>query len=383
METDNKIENWEDLNLNEQLMRGIFAYGFEKPTPIQCQSILPIVDKKDVIAQAQSGTGKTGSFTIGSLQRIDFNKNKTQVLLLVPTHELVKQVYEVFTTIGNTIEYLKVKTLIGGTSIQDDIEYFKKTTPHVIIGTTGRTCDMIQRKIIHLDYLKMLVLDEADVMLSRGFMENIQSIVTKMTKNTQIVLFSATIPQEVLDLTNNFMNDPVKIILEPEKLTLECIQQYYIAIQSDKDKFDTLKDLFSMLQVNQSIIYVNTIERVNQLYEAMHADGFPVIYIHSNMDKTERASAMKKFRNGEFRVLISSNITARGIDIQQVSTVINFDITRDVDTYLHAIGRSGRYGRKGLAINFITKRDTHMMRRIEEHYNINIKELPSNVNELI
>ena len=201
------------------------------------------MDKKDVIAQAQSGTGKTGSFTIGSLQRIDFNKNKTQVLLLVPTHELVKQVYEVFTTIGNTIENLKVKTLIGGTSIQDDIEYFKKTTPHVIIGTTGRTCDMIQRKIIHLDYLKMLVLDEADVMLSRGFMENIQSIVTKMTKNTQIVLFSATIPQEVLDLTNNFMNDPVKIILEPEKLTLECIQQYYIAIQSDKDKFDTLKDL--------------------------------------------------------------------------------------------------------------------------------------------
>jgi translation initiation factor 4A len=242
---------------------------------------------------------------------------------------------------------------------------------------------MINRKILKLDHIELFVLDEADVMLSRGFKENIQNIVVSLYKNTQIVLFSATIPEEVLELTDKFMNNPVKIILEPEKLSLECIQQYYIAIQSDKDKFDTLKDLFSVLQVNQSIIYVNTIERVNQLYDAMISDGFPVIYIHSNMDKHERANAMKKFRNGEYRVLISSGITARGIDIQQVSTVINFDITRDVHTYLHAIGRSGRYGRKGLAINFVTKRDIYTMKKIEEHYKINIKELPVNVNELL
>ena len=383
MENQTQVENWDDLDLKYSLKRGIFSYGFEKPTPIQCQSILPIVNKYDVIAQAQSGTGKTGSFTIGSLQRIDFSKKTTQVLLLVPTHELVKQVCEVFTNIGNCIDELKIKTLLGGTSIQEDIEYFKKNTPQVVIGTSGRTCDMIQRKILKVSNIDLFILDEADVMLSRGFKENIQSIVTNLSKSTQIVLFSATMPEEVLELTNKFMNDPVKIILEAEKLSLECIQQYFIAIQNDKDKFDTLKDLFSVLQVNQSIIYVNTIERVDQLYEAMVKDGFPVICIHSNMDKSERANAMKKFRNGEFRVLISSNITARGIDIQQVSTVINFDITRDVHTYLHAIGRSGRYGRKGLAINFVTKRDVFMMKKIESHYNINIKELPSNVQELI
>lgn len=377
------VENWEDLNLNEELMRGIFAYGFEKPTPIQCQSILPIINKNDVIAQAQSGTGKTGSFTIGSLQRIDFSKDTTQVLLLVPTHELVKQVYGVFTCIGNNIDKLHVKTLIGGTSIQDDIEYFKKNTPQVVIGTSGRTFDMIQRKILNVSNLELFVLDEADAMLSKGFKESIQNIMHYITTTCQIVLFSATMPEEVLLLTERFMNDPVKIILEPEKLSLECIQQYYIAIQNDKDKFDTLKDLFSVLQVNQSIIYVNSIERVNQLYEAMIKDGFPVNYIHGNMDKYEREMAMKKFRNGEFRVLISSNITARGIDIQQVSTVINFDITRNVHTYLHAIGRSGRYGRKGLAINFVTKHDIFMMRKIEQHYGINIKELPANVQTLI
>ena len=190
------------------------------------------------------------------------------------THELVKQVCEVFTNIGNCIDELKVKTLLGGTSIQEDIEYFKKNTPQVVIGTSGRTCDMIQRKILKVSNIDLFILDEADVMLSRGFKENIQSIVTNLSKSTQIVLFSATMPEEVLELTNKFMNDPVKIILEAEKLSLECIQQYFIAIQNDKDKFDTLKDLFSVLQVNQSIIYVNTIERVDQLYEAMIKDGF-------------------------------------------------------------------------------------------------------------
>tara|TARA_A100001015_G_C14915710_1_gene682262 strand:+ start:49 stop:1185 length:1137 start_codon:yes stop_codon:yes gene_type:complete len=377
------VENWEDLDLNIGLMRGIFAYGFEKPTPIQCQSIMPIIQKKDVIAQAQSGTGKTGSFTIGALQCIDFEKDTTQIILLVPTHELVKQVYGVFTSIGNHLEKLKVKTLIGGTSIQDDVEYFKRNTPHVVIGTSGRTYDMIQRKILSTNTIEMFILDEADAMLSRGFKESIQNILHYVPKSAQIVLFSATMPNDVVQLTDHFMNDPVKIMLEPEKLSLECIQQYYIAIHSDKDKFDTLKDLFSVLQVNQSIIYVNSIERVNQLYDAMIKDGFPVNYIHSNMDKHEREMAMKKFRNGDFRVLISSNITARGIDIQQVSTVINFDITRNVHTYLHAIGRSGRYGRKGLAINFVTKNDIFMMRKIEQHYGINIKELPSNVQTLV
>ena len=198
-----------------------------------------------------------------------------------------------------------------------------------------------------------------------------------------IALFSATMPTEVLNLTQKFMNNPLKITLKPEELTLDCIQQYYIAVRTDMDKYDILKDLFSFLEINQSIIYVNSRSRVDELYEAMINDGFPVCCIHSSMDKIKREEALKKFRNGQFRVLISSGITARGIDVQQVSTVINFDIVKNVHTYLHAIGRSGRYGRKGLAINFVTKYDINIMKRIEKYYKIDIKELPSNVKDLI
>ena len=195
----------------------------------------------------------------------------------------------------------------------------------------------------------------------------------------QIALFSATLPNEIINLTDKFMKDPVKITLKPEELTLECIEQYYVALNDDKDKFECLKDLFSILQVNQSIIYVNTIKRVDDLYNAMNNEGYPVCYIHSSMEKSDREVALQQFRNGKFRVLISSGITARGIDIQQVSTVINFDITNNVHNYLHAIGRSGRYGRKGLAINFVTRGDIDIMKKIEKHYNINIKELPNNI----
>lgn len=377
------IDNWDDLNLCEDILRGIYSYGFEKPTPIQRQSILPIIQKKDVIAQAQSGTGKTGSFTIGTLQNVDFNENTTQALLLLPTHELVKQVYNVFLNIGSTISNMRIKVLQGGTSIQEDINYFKKQQPHIVIGTTGRTYDMIQRKILCMDHVKMLILDEADEMLSNDFREIVQKIYSHLLTTSQIILFSATLPNEILDLTRKFMIDPVKITIEPEKLSLECIQQYYIAIQEDKDKYEVLKDLFSILQLNQSIIYVSSIQRVNLLYNAMIEDKYPVICIHSEMSKHEREDAMRKFRSGEFRVLISSNITSRGIDVQQVSTVINFDVFRNIDTYLHAIGRSGRYGRKGLAINFVTRKDVYTMKRIEKHYNIKIKELPGNIESLL
>jgi translation initiation factor 4A len=242
---------------------------------------------------------------------------------------------------------------------------------------------MIRRKNIRMNTIKLFVLDEADEMLSKGFKEQIYEIFKNFNDEIQVAIFSATMPEDVLTLTNKFMRDPVKIILKAEELTLECIQQYFVALPSDNDKFEALKDLFSFLQISQCIIYVNTIQRVNDLYEAMKKEGFPVCYIHSSMDKTERDNTFQQFRNGSSRVLISSGITARGIDVQQVSIVINFDIMRDVHTYLHAIGRSGRYGRKGLAINFVTKHDLDKMRKIERYYGISIKELPKDVKNLI
>lgn len=377
------IQNWEELDLNEDLLRGIYRYGFEQPTPIQKIAILPIIEKKDVIAQAQSGTGKTGAFTIGTLNNIDVLSPTTQAIILAPTHELVKQISNVVSTLGNAMEGLVVKTLVGGSSVNDDINELRRTPPHVVIGSAGRVYDMIRRRCILMDTVRIFVLDEADEMLSKGFKTQIYDIFQFFRDSIQVAIFSATLPSEVLNLTKKFMRDPVNITIKPEELSLECISQYYVAMNDDHSKFETLKELFSMIEISQCIIYVNSIKRVDDLYQAMTKEGFPVCCIHSGMDKVERDSSFQKFRNGSFRVLISSNITARGIDIQQVSTVIVFDVIHDVNTYLHAIGRSGRFGRKGLAINFVTRYDIEHMRRIEKHYGIEIKELPADVKKLI
>jgi translation initiation factor 4A len=373
-----EIDSWDDLEIPSDLLRGIYGYGFEKPSEIQRKSIAPILMGRDVIAQAQSGMGKTGAFSIGTLGNIDISKQKVQAVLMAPTHELVKQTYNVLKALGSMLPGLRVKTLIGGTSIQEDSNEIRESCPHIVIGCAGRIYDMFRRRYLSGRDIKMMVLDEADEMLSQGFQQKIHQIFQFMPQDLQVVLFSATLPPEILELTKAFMRNPVRITMEAEKLNLECITQYYIALRHDGDKYDTLKDLFSVISVNQTIIYCNSIHRVTDLYKAMTDEGFSVCYIHSSMDKVERDKAFQSFRMGGFRVLISSDITARGIDVQQVSTVINFDITRCPHKYLHRIGRSGRWGRKGMAINFVTRQDSDTMRRIERHYGIEIKELPAN-----
>jgi superfamily II DNA/RNA helicase len=372
------IKSWDDIELKEEVLRGIYSYGLEKPSDIQKKAIIPMISGKDILAQSQSGSGKTGAFTISTLQLIDVTKHYTQALILVPTHELANQVTNVVKDIGRFMTGLHVKTLIGGTSIQEDSNEIRESCPHVVIGCAGRIYDMFRRRYLSGRDIKMMVLDEADEMLSQGFQQKIHQIFQFMPQDLQVVLFSATLPPEILELTKAFMRNPVRITMEAEKLNLECITQYYIALRHDGDKYDTLKDLFSVISVNQTIIYCNSIHRVTDLYKAMTDEGFSVCYIHSSMDKVERDKAFQSFRMGGFRVLISSDITARGIDVQQVSTVINFDITRCPHKYLHRIGRSGRWGRKGMAINFVTRQDSDTMRRIERHYGIEIKELPAN-----
>ena len=375
--------SWESLNLNEDLSRGIYRFGFETPTPIQEKAIPSIIEGRDIIAQGQSGTGKTGSFTIGALQKVNIASKTTQVLILAPTFELVKQISSVVTALSSAMDGLTVKTLVGGPSVSDDSADLRNNCPHVVVGTAGRVYDMIRRKCLLTDSIKIFVLDEADEMLSKGFKEQMYDIFKFLNDNVQVALFSATMPDEMLTLSDKFMRDPVKIVMKTEELTLECIQQYYIALTDDQSKYEALKDLFSFLQVSQCIIYVGTVKRVEDLYNTMTSDGFPVCCIHSAMDKSERDKSLQSFRKGVFRVMVSSGVTARGIDIQQVSTVINFDMTRSYETYLHAIGRSGRFGRKGLAINFITKYDIDFMRRLEKHYNITIAELPAEFDKLI
>lgn len=370
-----EFNDWEEMKLKKNILRGIYSYGFEKPSPIQKKAIKPIYDGKDIIAQAQSGTGKTGAFCIGSLEKINIDENKMQVLIIAPTRELSRQIYEVITSIGSVMK-VRTQLVIGGTSTDNDIKNIKKKSPQAIVGCPGRIYDLIRRKFINPKDINLIIMDEADEMLSAGFKEQVYNILQHLKNDVQIGLFSATVPNEIRKLSEKFMRNPIEILVKAEALTLEGINQFYVALDDDHLKYVTLKDLYGTISLSQCIIYCNSIRRVSDLYEAMKEDGYPVCAIHSNLTKTERESGYTDFKNGKYRVLISSNVTARGIDIQQVSTVINFDIPKDIHTYLHRIGRSGRWGRKGVGINFITRRDYKKMKEIEHYYHTEIRELP-------
>jgi translation initiation factor 4A len=377
-----EINSWEDLEISSDLLRGIYSYGFERPSPIQSKAIVPIMKGKDVIAQAQSGTGKTAAFSVGALSLVDLSKSETQILIMSPTRELTKQISLVISSIGSMMNGLSVYTLVGGSSIDEDANKLKNSPPHVIVGCPGRVYDMIRRGNIKAKNIKLVVLDEADEMLSSGFKEQVYNIFQTFSNDIQVALFSATLPEYISNITSKFMRDPINIFVKTEALTLEGISQYFVAVDDDKQKYLAMKDLYSYISLSQCIIYCNSIKRVIDLHDAMIEDGFPVCCIHSNMDKSARDVAFADFRNGKYRVMISSNVTARGIDIQQISVVINFDIPKCVHTYLHRIGRSGRWGRKGVGINFITRRDVSKLKEIEQHYDTQITELPGNFEQL-
>jgi len=372
-----QIHSWDELDLNPNVLRGIFAYGFEKPSPIQQRAIKPIMEGRDIIAQAQSGTGKTATFTIGALQRVNIAEQTTQVLILSPTRELSTQTAKVVSNLGSFMNGLKIQTLFGGSAIEEVSSFSSRNVPHIICGCSGRVHDMMRRGNIITKSIKVIILDEADEMLSAGFKEQVYNIFQYLSNDVQVCLFSATLPDDINCIIDKIMRNPVRICVKREQLTLEGIAQYYIAVNDDREKYITLKNIFSFITLSHTIIYCNSIKRVQDLYEAMCEDGFPVCRIHSNMEKSDRDRAFNDFRNGTSRVLISSNVTARGIDIQQVSVVINFDLSKCVHTYLHRIGRSGRWGRKGVGINFITRRDIGQLKKIEEHYSTQIIEMPA------
>jgi translation initiation factor 4A len=381
MSVTKEFNKWEDLEqLDSNLLRGIYAYGFDKPSVIQQKSILSFFDRKDMIAQAQSGTGKTGAFSVGVLQNIDTSVKKVQAVILAPTRELAKQIHDVVSGLGVFMKTLKIQLLVGGTSTEQDVSGLKNETPHIIVGCPGRVHDMIRRNHIRGSDVKMIVLDEADEMLSAGFKEQVYNIFNFLSSSVQVCLFSATLPEELHALASNFLRNPVKILVKSEQLTLEGIVQHLIALEDDSHKYNTLKDIFNMISVTQTIIYCNSIKRVTDLTEAMIQDNFPVCCIHSGMEKSERDAAFRDFKGGKHRVLISSNVTARGIDVQNVGVVINFDVPKDAHTYLHRIGRSGRWGRKGVAINFVTRWDIKKIKEFEVYYNTAITEMPPTIN---
>ena len=379
-----KITSWDDekLDLKQNLLRGIYAFGFENPSSIQSKALYPMTYRpaRDIIAQAQSGTGKTGAFVTGTLQIINEKVHNTQAVILAPTHELAIQTKQVLDDVGR---FLKIKTqlLVGGTSVEKDKKLLLENTPQIVIGTPGRVHDMFRRKYLVNKNIKLLVIDEADEMLSSGFTEQMYKIFQYMPNDIQIGLFSATMPTDLQELTEKFLRNPIKILVKAEQLTLQGIAQYFINIEDDVQKYETLKDLFSSLTVSQAIIYCNSTKRVDDLQEAMEADNFPVKKIHGKMPDEERKKTHKDFKSGGCRVLITSDLFARGIDVQQVSIVINFDIPKNEHTYLHRIGRSGRWGRKGIAINFQTKHDATRLKKFEDYYCTQIEEMPANYTE--
>ncbi|AAW42586.1 hypothetical protein CNBC0850 [Cryptococcus deneoformans B-3501A] len=371
---------FEALNLKEDLLRGIYAYNFEKPSAIQQRAIIPIIRGRDVIAQAQSGTGKTATFSISMLQSIDTNLRETQALVLSPTRELAVQIQTVVLALG---DYMNVSchACIGGTSVGEDIRKLE-AGQQVVSGTPGRVFDMIRRRNLRTKDIKMLILDESDELLNKGFKDQIYDIYRYLPPATQVVVVSATLPHDVLEMTTKFMTDPVRILVKRDELTLEGIKQFFVAVEKEDWKFDTLCDLYDTLTITQAVIFCNTRRKVDWLTEKMREANFTVSSMHGEMVQKERDAIMAEFRGGQSRVLITTDVWARGIDVQQVSLVINYDLPTSRENYLHRIGRSGRFGRKGVAINFVTVDDVRILRDIEQYYSTQIDEMPMNVAEL-
>jgi len=379
--TDQVVESFDQMGLKENLLRGIYGFGFEKPSAIQQRAIVPCCTGKDVIAQAQSGTGKTATFSISVLQRINETQPEVQALVMAPTRELAQQILLVMRSLG---DYMNVKfhMCIGGTEVRDDMRKLEQGV-QIIVGTPGRVNDMIQRNVLKTEGIKLFVLDEADEMLSRGFKEQIYEVFKCMPNDVQVVLLSATMPAEVLEVTKKFMRDPIQILIKKEELTLEGIRQFFISIEKEDWKFETLCDLYDTVNITQAVIFVNTRKKVEDLSKNMTQRKFTVSCLHGEMDQKDRDLIMRNFRSGSSRVLITTDLLARGIDVQQVSVVINYDLPGNRENYIHRIGRSGRFGRKGVAINFVTQNDLPMLKEIETYYSTQIEEMPSNISEMI
>lgn len=375
------VDNFDDMNLKEELLRGIYGYGFEKPSAIQQRAIIPCIKGHDVIAQAQSGTGKTATFSIAILQKIDTAIRDCQALILAPTRELATQIQKVVLSLGDYLQ-AQCHACIGGTNVREDMRKLEAGC-HVVVGTPGRVHDMINRKVLRTSNIKLFVLDEADEMLSRGFKDQIQDVFRMLPNDVQVILLSATMPIEVLEVSKYFMRNPVQILVKKEELTLEGIKQFYVNVKQEQWKLGTLCDLYDTLSITQSVIFCNTRRKVDQLTTEMTERHFTVSAMHGDMDQKERDLIMRQFRTGSSRVLITTDLLARGIDVQQVSLVINYDIPSVRENYIHRIGRGGRFGRKGIAINFITDQDKRLLNDIEKHYNTTIEEMPVNVADLL
>jgi ATP-dependent RNA helicase len=375
------FDDFEDMGLKEDLLRGIFSYGFERPSAIQRRAIYPIISGRNAVCQAQSGTGKTGTFAISALQLVQPASSKTQVLILSPTRDLALQTQRVVSALGS---YLKVTchACIGGRQVQSDVKAIA-TGAHVVSGTPGRVLELMRQAQLSTKHLKLVVVDEADEMLSKGFKSKLEDLFQRLPKECQIALFSATLPKETVELAATFIPDAVSILVRRENLSLAGIRQYYMSVRPDR-KYQSLIALYDSLTITQSVVFVNTRRECEELAQRLRKACFEVEAVHGDLDQTKREEVMQRFASGRSRLLVATDVWARGLDVQQVALVINFDPAPDKEIYLHRIGRSGRFGRRGVAITFVAGiGEIKALQEIERAYGVAIEEVPEDLERLL
>mmetsp|Transcript_6689 Transcript_6689/g.16316 ORF Transcript_6689/g.16316 Transcript_6689/m.16316 type:complete len:423 (-) Transcript_6689:283-1551(-) len=370
--TDTKGREFEDFFLKRELLMGIFEKGFERPSPIQEEAIPIILQDRNVLARAKNGTGKTAAYIIPCLEKTDTDNKTIQVLILIPTRELALQTSAIVREMG---KHMGVQCMVttGGTSLKDDIMRLYNTV-HIVVATPGRILDLASKKVADLSKVKTIIMDEADKLLSPEFQPVLEQIINFCDPDHQICLFSATFPVTVKTFCQKFVPNPYSINLMDE-LTLRGITQFYAYVE-ERQKVHCLNTLFSKLEINQSIIFCNSVNRVELLAKKITELGYSCYYIHAKMQQANRNRVFHEFRNGATRHLVTSDLFTRGIDIQSVNVVINFDFPKNSETYLHRIGRSGRFGHLGLAVNLITYDDRHNLRRVEQELGTEIRPIP-------
>ena len=378
---DNK-KSFESLNLNENLVKGIYLHGFTQPSPIQIKGIESINTGKDCLLQSQSGTGKTATYLLGVLNRIEKN-SKNQCIILTPTRELADQVYTVAVKLSKMTD-ITIEKCVGGTNIKDTKSDLRAA--NIIIGTLGRIHHMITEKVISLHSLRILVLDEADEMLTDGINDKLNFIFEKIPSGIQSILISATLNTNVFTVSKKILHDPIKILLKNSEVAVELISQFYIEVDSEDLKFDTLLDLYGITSTSQTIIFCNTIRKVDWLKENLEKNNFTITCIHSKMNQLERDNIVKDFREGKTRLLLTTDLLARGIDIPDVNLVVNYDLPANKETYIHRIGRCGRFGQKGVSISMVKiddQSDIKNLQKMKQIYKIDIKEMPNDIEKYL
>jgi len=381
METEK--DNFDSLNLNADLLKGVYLHGFTQPSKIQIKGISSINTGKDCILQSQSGTGKTATYLLGIMNRLDSEEKGCQGIVITPTRELAGQVHDVASDLTKYTNY-KIAKCTGGSDLNQNRTDLK--TSSVVVGTLGRICHMINEKKINIHKIKFIVLDEADDLLSDGISEKLQEIFDKAPSGIQVILISATMSINVFNASKQFMHDPIKVLLKNNEVIVDLISQFYLDIENEEYKFDTLLDLYNLISTSQAIIFCNTIRKVEWLEQNLKQNNFPITVIHSNMTQSERDNVVKDFRDGKTRLLLTTDLLSRGIDIPQVNMVINYDLPPNKETYVHRIGRCGRFDKKGVAITMVKMADpidTKTFNKMKHFYKMDIKEMPESVNQYL